>query len=108
MTYKEAKQKIQLEICVKRNKYTSCMSYCKDCEIKIAKEAIEKAEKYKWHDLRKNPDDLPEDNKLIVICSVSSITGSKAYDAINWKKNFKPLKNEISWAYFDPFEDEEE
>ena len=23
-------------------------------------EALEKADKYRWHDLRKNPDDLPE------------------------------------------------
>ena len=24
--------------------------------------ALVKADKYRWHDLRKNPDDLPEDN----------------------------------------------
>ena len=26
----------------------------------LAVEALEKADKYRWHDLRKNPDDLPE------------------------------------------------
>ena len=29
---------------------------------KIVSKALEKADKYRWHDLRKNPDDLPEDN----------------------------------------------
>lgn len=29
---------------------------------KMVTEALEKQEKYKWHDLRKNPEDLPEDN----------------------------------------------
>ena len=28
--------------------------------IEMAVEALEKADKYRWHDLRKNPDDLPE------------------------------------------------
>ena len=27
---------------------------------KIIIDALEKADKYRWHDLRKNPDDLPE------------------------------------------------
>lgn len=27
-------------------------------------EALEKAEKYRWHDLRKNPEDLPKENPL--------------------------------------------
>ena len=27
---------------------------------KIVSKALEKADKYRWHDLRKNPDDLPE------------------------------------------------
>ena len=29
---------------------------------KIVIDALEKADKYRWHNLRKNPDDLPEDN----------------------------------------------
>lgn len=28
--------------------------------IEMAVEALEKADKYRWHDLSKNPDDLPE------------------------------------------------
>ena len=27
----------------------------------VCLKALEKADKYRWHDLRKNPDDLPED-----------------------------------------------
>ena len=32
---------------------------CSDCEAYFIKTALEKANKYRWHDLRKNPDDLP-------------------------------------------------
>ena len=30
-------------------------------------EALEKAEKYKWHDLRKNPKDLPKNGTDVVV-----------------------------------------
>lgn len=32
----------------------------------VAVDALEKAEKYAWHDLRKNPDDLPDVNSFVL------------------------------------------
>lgn len=31
--------------------------------IRVAVDALEKQERYMWHDLRKNPNDLPKDNE---------------------------------------------
>lgn len=47
-----------------------CLEYdAIDKPVNEIKEALEKAEKYKWHDLRKNPDDLPTTHgmKLVYI-----------------------------------------
>ena len=53
----------------------------------LAVEALEKANKYRWHDLRKNPDDLPE--------------------AIGWGESDyvlvmagKPERSYCEWAYY--------
>lgn len=35
---------------------------------KDLREYMEKEKKYRWHDLRKNPDDLPEDFHIVLIC----------------------------------------
>ena len=37
----------------------ACIKAIEDACI-LAVEALKKADKYRWHDLRKNPDDLPE------------------------------------------------
>lgn len=49
------------------NKYELCDVNCENSCIyclkranELAVEALEKQEKYRWHDLRKNPEDLPE------------------------------------------------
>lgn len=35
--------------------------------VKMAIEALEKADKYRWHDLRKNPEDLPKHNNKVLV-----------------------------------------
>lgn len=83
--------------------------------IKIAIEALEKADKYRWHDLRKNPDDLPE-----AICNgyeseyVLVMTGTPEWNS--WEqayyKHDKRMwstyeQNVFAWRYIEPFEGEE-
>lgn len=43
--------------CCNFKKYS--VNTCKNCMYGIAIDAIERSDKYRWHDLRKNPDDLP-------------------------------------------------
>lgn len=80
----------------------------------------EKVNKYRWHDLRKNPDDLPEEDinyksmnykysvEVLVITSESKIP-KVAY--INLSTNNWYDKDEgvdvIKWKYIDMPEDEE-
>lgn len=40
---------------------------CNSDYAEVAIEALEKANKYKWHDLRKNPEDLPSHNKKVIV-----------------------------------------
>lgn len=98
--------------------------------LRIAIESLEKAEKYKWHDLRKNPDDLPEKDGLAsvnVLCDLGGVSYVGAYlyedcemiygykspgakyvvkggqwtiDRIPWKV--------YAWRYMDKFEEAEE
>lgn len=47
------------------------------CRIAIAD--MEDAEEYRWHDLRKNKDDLPPDVKTCEICIKVPVTGEHVY-----------------------------
>ena len=81
----------------------------------MAIKALEKADKYKWHDLRKNPDDLPE-----AICGgdeseyVLAMIGTPEWNS--WEQAYyhhgKRLwstyeQNVFAWRYIEPFEEEE-
>lgn len=56
---------------------------CKDCEhksfFKMAIEALEKQDKYRWHDLKKNPNDLPLDEGEVICCEFYA-DGKFSYD----------------------------
>ena len=75
---------------------------------KIVSKALEKADKYRWHDLRKNPDDLPYmdgdylcfiDNEPYSYCSVCE------WDNPNWYNyNGTESDNVIAWQYIEPLE----
>lgn len=83
MTYKEAIKHFSV--------IRSAMKHCdelrddiRDCieddpiELtRVAIEALKKAEEYKWHDLLKNPDDLPRENGWYEICHASEYTKGK-------------------------------
>ena len=83
--------------------------------IKMAVEALEKADKYRWHDLRKNPDDLPEADEygcseyvLIMIGTPEWDTHEWAYYNYNTKGWSTPFyeQNVFAWRYIEPFKEE--
>ena len=75
------------------------------------KKALEKADKYRWHDLRKNPDDLPEDNGygkseyvLVMIGTPEWYSCDWAYYSHNAKMWSTYEQNVFAWRYIEPFE----
>ena len=79
----------------------------------MAIDALEKADKYRWHDLRKNPDDLPEDNGygkseyvLVMIGTPEWYSCEWAYYSHNAKMWSTYDQNVFAWRYIEPFEEE--
>ena len=84
--------------------------------IEMAVEALEKADKYRWHDLRKNPDDLPEADEYGCSEYVLVMTGTPEWDNHEWayyNHNTRvwstPFceQNVFAWRYIEPFKGEE-
>ena len=82
--------------------------------IEMAVEALEKADKYRWHDLSKNPDDLPEADGNSESDYVLVMIGTPEWN--NWEQAYyhhgKRLwstyeQNVFAWRYIEPFEEEE-
>ena len=81
----------------------------------MAIKALEKADKYRWHDLRKNPDDLPEadgnsesDYVLVMIGTPEWNSWEQAYYHHGKKMWSTYEQNVFAWRYIEPFEEEEE
>ena len=81
--------------------------------IEMAVEALEKADKYRWHDLRKNPDDLPEadgnsesDYVLVKTGCFEWCDMEMAYYSYA-KKQWSIDNYVFAWQYIEPFEEEE-
>ena len=81
---------------------------------KIVIKALKKADKYKWHDLRKNPDDLPEADGNSESDYVLVMTGTPEWNS--WEQAYyhhgKRLwstyeQNVFAWRYIEPFKEEE-
>ena len=81
----------------------------------MAIKALEKADKYRWHDLRKNPDDLPEaigggyESEYVLV-----MIGIPEWNHWEWayyhhdKKLWSTYEQNIfAWRYIEPFEEEE-
>ena len=103
---------------LKKNKPTCDTRECgkKLCmAVGVAIEALEKADKYKWHDLRKNPDDLPEaigggyesDYVLVMIGTPEWNSWEQAYYHHDKKMWSTYEQNVFAWRYVEPFEEEE-
>ena len=81
----------------------------------LAVDALEKADKYRWHDLRKNPDDLPEADEygkseyvLVMIGTPEWYRCEWAYYSLNAKQWSIYEQNVFAWRYIEPFKEEEE
>ena len=93
---------------------------------KIVSKALKKADKYRWHDLRKNPDDLPVKAEYVEVITDEhdDIPLSIQYDDaimqfgerrillgyvdsvfIEWEAERRGKI--IAWRYIEPFEEEE-
>ena len=77
------------------------------------KKALEKADKYRWHDLRKNPDDLPEadgnsesDYVLVLIGTPEWNSWEQAYYHHDKKLWSTYEQNVFAWRYVEPFKEE--
>ena len=82
---------------------------------KIVSKALEKADKYKWHDLRKNPYDLPEadgndesDYVLVMIGTPEWNSWEQAYYHHGKRLWSTYDQNVFAWRYVEPFKEEEE
>ena len=81
---------------------------------KIVSKALEKADKYRWHDLRKNPDDLPEgfegsyesDYVLVMIGTPEWNDWGQAYYHHGKRLWSTYEQNVFAWRYIEPFEEE--
>ena len=125
MTNKEAIKEAEVQIDV----YKNMILYNKDFEpkndnsnyehkiefLRLAIEALEKADKYKWHDLKENPDDLPEADEYGCSEYVLAMIGTPEWDNHEWayyNYNTKgwstPFyeQNVFAWRYIEPFKEE--
>ena len=82
--------------------------------IEMAVDALEKADKYRWHDLRKNPDDLPEadgnsesEYVLVMIGTPEWNSWEQAYYHHGKKMWSTYEQNVFAWRYIEPFKEEE-
>ena len=81
---------------------------------KIVSKALEKADKYRWHDLRKNPDDLPEaigggyesDYVLVMIGTPEWNDWEQAYYHHGKRLWSTYEQNVFAWRYIEPFKEE--
>ena len=82
---------------------------------KIVSETLKKADKYRWHDLRKNPDDLPEaiggsyesDYVLVMIGTPEWNSWEQAYYHHGKRLWSTYEQNVFAWRYIEPFKEEE-
>ena len=82
----------------------------------MAIKALKKADKYRWHDLRKNPDDLPEgigggyesDYVLVMIGTPEWNDWEQAYYHHDKRLWSTYEQNVFAWRYIEPFKEEED
>ena len=82
--------------------------------IEMAVDALEKSDKYRWHDLRKNPNDLPEadgnsesDYVLVMIGTPEWNSWEQAYYHHGKRLWSTYEQNVFAWRYIEPFKEEE-
>lgn len=69
--------------------------------------------KYRWHDLRKNPADLPEDNKDVLVTIKGGCVNRTWHDSCGWrnatakKARYYSDKSVLAWKEIEEFENDE-
>lgn len=80
------------------------------------KEMLEECEKYRWHDLRKDPKDLPNKCGLYIVCieypTEEKEVGMGYYENMYWyRRGVRPripnYGNVIAWREIERFEEDE-
>lgn len=110
------------------NKYASQTNFCEYCEqdflsscsgcpywdyITLSKQLIKNQLKYRWHDLRNDPNDLPEDNKEILVTfryyfSDEEETAVLWHTEEGWVSTLGLIHGRIiAWREIEPFWEEE-
>ena len=82
--------------------------------IEMAVEALEKADKYRWHDLRKNPYDLPEaigggyESEYVLVMIGTPEWNSWEQACYHHGKRLWSTyeQNVFAWRYIEPFKEE--
>lgn len=85
----------------------------------VAINAVEKAEKYRWHDLRKNPDDMPEEDvKVLTVHRYHHFSigedaneyeiGHRYRDTFFFSGGEGVNSKVLAWKYIEPFEGDSE
>lgn len=114
MTNEEIIERIERNICMHMD---WCWDRdCEKCEVELVIEAFEKADKYRWHDLRKNPNDLPEaigggyesEYVLVMIGTPEWNSWEQAYYHHGKRLWTTYVQNVFAWRYIEPFKEEEE
>ena len=84
---------------------------------KVVCKALEKADKYRWHDLRKNPDDLPEaigggyESEYVLVMIGTPEWNHCEFVYYDHNRKVWPSlyeQNVFAWRYIEPFEEEED
>lgn len=70
-----------------------------------AVKVMENAEKYRWHDLRKNPDDMPEIGLPVIVCDIQKRVCIRTLVSKRERYRWSQDKYDvIAWRYIEPFE----
>lgn len=60
--------------------------------------------KYKWHDLRENANDLPTDNTKPYLCLIDSFEEGCVYQVLNARSVLFIKDSIVAWREFELFE----
>lgn len=109
MTDKEALNRLMQYNC---NNCKLDHSHSEDCKVcseaeEIMETLIMDAEKYRWHDLRKDTKDLPEEDTT-VLTTFGGMICLNFYNNGNWYASNGTLDDATieAWCYMKPFEEE--
>lgn len=77
--------------------------------VKMAVEALDKREKYRWHDLRKDPQDYPTKGGYLLLRILIKTLGRETYGVVECWADCEKEKDidVLAWRYIEPFEEVE-